>query len=338
MRSPGGNRIPFNLTSTTLQFLFLTVIGDSRYRRAMLVDFATWALPAWIAWDVCLPYFIGAVILGIGLVVIRSEVLRKHGLDKIIAMGPVFLAVPIAVFGTEHFTSAESVAQIVPSWIPGHLFWTLFVGTCLISAALSLVVKKHAGLAAALVGVMLLLFELLLHIPGIAGAPGNRILWAVALRDLAFSGGTLAFAATQTETWRTQGKHWVITFARFFIGIPVAFFGVEHFLHPEFAPGVPLAKLTPAWVPGHLFLAYLTGAVFVVTGLCLMVNKEPRLAATGLGLMILVLVIAVYVPIVIAKPSSIGNGLNYLVDTLLLSGSALTLAGAQRGELMTRAA
>jgi uncharacterized membrane protein len=321
------------MSITTLRVLFLTVAGGPGFRRIMLLDPATWALPEWIAWDVCLPYFTGAVILIVGLMVIEKEATPSHGLDRIVALGPVFLAVPIAVFGTEHFTSARSVARLVPSWIPGHLFWALFVGSCLISAALSLVVKKQAGLAAALFGVMLLLFELLISIPRVVSAPGNRFAWAVALRDLAFSGGALAFAATQTETWRTQGRHRVITVARLFIGIPIAFFGVEHFLHPEFAPGVPLARLTPSWFPVDLLLSYLTGAVFVVTGVSLIVNREARLAATWLGLMILVLVLVVYVPIVISNPSDIGSGLNYLVDTLLLSGSALAFAGSQRGKL-----
>jgi len=277
--------------------------------------------------------------LVVGVSIVFNEAApQKRGLDKIIALGPVFFAVPIAVFGTEHFTSAESVARIVPSWIPGHLFWALFVGTCLLGAALSIAVKIHAGLAAALFGVMLLMFELLLHIPRIAGAPGNRFFWAVALRDLAFSGGALAFAAIQTETWRTPGTHRVIGLARFFLGIPIAFFGVEHFLHPEFAPGVPLIKLTPVWIPAHLLWGYLTGAVFVVTGLSLVVNREARLAATLLGLMILLLVLVIYVPIVVTNPSDIGNGLNSLVDTLLLSGSALAFAGAQRGNFVTRSA
>ena len=176
---------------------------------------------------------------------------------------------------------------------------------------------------------MMFCFVSLIHIPGIVGAPGNRILWAVALREMAFGGGALALASAQTETGRAQRTRWVLTLARLFVGIPIVFFAVEHFLHPEFSPGVPLAKLTPVWIPARLLISYLTGTVLAVTGLGLIFNKEARLAATWLGLMVLTLVLVVYVPVVIANPSDIGNGLNYLVDALLLSGSALVLAGAQ---------
>lgn len=289
-------------------------------------------------WDLALSYLIGAVVLIIGLrTTVKNEVSRARGAEKIIRFGPVFIAVPMAVFGTEHFTFYDSVTVLVPSWIPWHLFWVLFVGACLIGGAFSLVVKKYDGLAAALFAIMLLLFELLISGPRIAGTPGDRFAWAVALRDLAFSGGALAFAASQRRGSGTQGANKVITLARFFIGFPILFFAVELFLHPEFAPGVPLKALTPIWIPGRVLWAYLTGAVFLVTGLGLILNKKARMAAMWLGILLLLLVIAVYVPIVIARPTAIGSGLNYLVDTLLLGGSALCFAGSQGGKAMTQA-
>ena len=75
----------------------------------------------------------------------------------------------------------------------------------------------------------------------------------------------------------------LIFIGRLCIAIPVIFFGVEYFLHPTFAPGVPLAKLTPAWVPVPRFWAYLTGALLLVAGAGILVNKRSRMAATSVG-------------------------------------------------------
>jgi uncharacterized membrane protein len=288
-----------------------------------------WLSPAVIPWGVLLPYLTGTVILVIGLYTVRKEFASKQGLDKIVVLGAVCLAVSISVFGTEHFTAAKILAGMVPGWIPGHLFWALFVGACLISAALSIALRKYAGVAAGLLGLMILLFVFLIHIPNIVNAPATRLLWVVGLRDLAFSGGALSVAATQTEIPRFRQR--IILLARLFIGVPITFLGVEQFLHPELAPGVPLEKLTPPWIPAHALWGYPTGAIFVVAGLCLIFNKEARRAATWLGLVILLLVVAVYVPILLANPSDIGTGLNYLMDTLLLSGSVLALAPALCG-------
>ena len=115
--------------------------------------------------------------------------------------------------------------------------------------------------------------------------------------------------------------------SRFVIGIAFVFFAVEHFLHPEFAPGVPLGTLTPPWFLGRLLLSYVTGAVFLVTSICLIFDKQARMAAAWLRLWILLLTLLLYLPMTIAHPFVIGNGLNPLTDTLLLSGAVLCFAG-----------
>lgn len=274
------------------------------------------------------PYFAGAVILLLGLFAARKDLSLARGKEKLLILGRVFFAVPMAVFAAQHFTTTKFVSQLIPAWIPAHVFWTYFVGTALLAAALSIAIKKQARLAAALLGIMLILFELTLHIPHIMAHPRDMLMWAVAFRDLAFSGGALAFAATQTEKWRAEGQFALIPIARIFISVPTIFFGVAHLLHPEFLPAVDIDQRTPLWIPAHSLLAYLAGAVFVVLGTALVLNLKTRLVATYLGLAVLVLLAFVYLPMVIAKPSDIDNSLNYFVSTLAFSGVAFLLASA----------
>jgi hypothetical protein len=51
------------------------------------------------------------------------------------------------------------------------------------------------------------------------------------------------------------------------------------------------------------------------------------MAATCLGIMILLLVLFVYLPILVASPTDL-ESLNYFFDTLLFSGAALVLGNA----------
>jgi hypothetical protein len=267
--------------------------------------------------------------LAISLVKIAGEVRTpQSGFDRFTTFGRLWFAIPLAVFGAEHLADAADVAELVPRWIPGHLFWAYFVGLALVFAALSIVLKIQARLAATLLGVMFLSFVAMIHIPNIVAQP-DRFFWAIGLRDLSFSGGAFALAGSQRSSGSAYGKPLLMHLGRFFIAIPALFFGVEHFLHAAYVPGVPLNKLTPAWIPGRLFLTYFTGLVLLAAGACLLANKKARWAAGTLGATILLLMLVVYLPMLIAAPTSV-VAMNYFADTLMFGGAVLILADSLR--------
>jgi uncharacterized membrane protein len=147
---------------------------------------------------------------------------------------------------------------------------------------------------------------------------------------MSFAGGGWILAG---NAMRGQGKSKLITVGRVLIAIAAIFFGAEHFLHPAGCPGVPLEKLTPAWIPGRLLVGYLTGAIILVTGASILLAKKTRMAATYLGTWIVLLVLFIYGPILIAQmfdPSTAVKveGINYFADTLLFAGAILALASA----------
>mgnify|MGYP001235208951 CR=1 FL=1 len=89
----------------------------------------------------------------------------------------------------------------------------------------------------------------------------------------------------------------------------------------------------PAWIPGHLPIAYLTGTILLVAGASILLGKKMRMAATYLGTWILLLVLLFYGPILIASladPSTDVKieGINYFADTLLFAGAILAVASA----------
>jgi len=292
------------------------------------------AIPSEVIWS----YFVGGMVLAIGSVAIflRGDWQKPQGLEKLILFGPLFYAAPIAAFGTEHFTLTTAIASIVPKWIPWHLFWAYFVGACFIAAALSLVTGIQARLSTSLLALTFFLFVVLMDAPAWAHHPRNQIGLTLMLRELSFSGGALALAASLTEHWRERGKRVLTTIAQYFVAIPVLFYSFEQFLHGDHVPGVPLEPLTPQYVYGHAIWTYVAAVVYGVAGILLLVDKKARAAATWLGLTVFIVVLVVYVPIAIVERASLDNGLNYVADTLMFCGTVLLLAGAMPHEAQLR--
>ena len=288
------------------------------------------AIPREVIWS----YSVGGVVFAIGLVGIflRGDWQKARGLNKLILFGPLFYAAPLAAFGTEHFTLTKAIASLVPAWIPWHLFWAYFVGACFIAAAFSLVTGIQARLWASLLALTFFLFVVLMDAPGWARHPRDRFALTFVLRELSFSGGPLALAASFTKEWRERGTHLFATIARYFVAIPVLFYSFEQFLHGNHVPGVPLEPLTPSYVYGHAIWTYLAAVVYAVAGILLLVGKKTRAAATWLGLTVFFVVLVVYVPIAAVERASLDNGLNYLGDTLMYCGAILLLASAMPPE------
>jgi uncharacterized membrane protein YphA (DoxX/SURF4 family) len=282
------------------------------------------AIPSTVIWS----YLVGGIVFVIGLVTIflRGEWQEARGLDKLILFGPLFYATPLAAFGTEHFTLNATIASIVPAWIPWHQFWAYFVGVCFIAAAFSMVTGIQARLSAALLALTFFLFVVLMDIPAWIQDPRDRFAIAFVLRELAFSGGPLALAASLTEPARR--REILLAIARYFVAIPLLFYSFEQFMHGDHVPGVPLERVTPTYILGHGVWTYLTAVVYVPTSIMLLINKKNRAAAAWAGLAVLFVVLVVYVPIGIVDRASLDNGLNYVFDTLMFCGTVLLLAGA----------
>jgi len=218
--------------------------------------------------------------------------------------------------------------------MPWRLFWAYFFGFALLSASLSIATKIQVRWSGLLFGIAMFSFVVMMDIPGSLASPRDRFGWTLTLREMMFGGGGWILAGNALrEQSHGQGGSKFITVGRVLIGIAAIFYGIEHFLHPANVPGVPLAKFIPAWIPGHLFISYLTGAILVVAGVSILLARKTRMAATYLGTWIVLLVVFIYGPILIASLAdpSTGvkvEGINYFFDTLLFAGAILALASA----------
>lgn len=271
------------------------------------------------------PYLTLVVFLIAAFVAVGREFWMARGLDKAYPLGRVSLAVPIAVFGAEHLTSPHEIMKLVPAWMPGKLFWTYFVGVALIAAALSFIFRVGIRLSATLLGIMFFCFVATMDLPGAIAAPHARIAWTLFARESAFGAGAILLAITSGARQRSPGENRIAIGALYLIALVSMFYGIEHFLHPECVPAVPLAKVTPVWIPWAHFWTVLTGIALVIGGGAMFARNVSRQAAAALGAWVVVLVVSLYLAIMISQPDI--EGLNYFADTLMFGGVLLIASG-----------
>jgi uncharacterized membrane protein len=114
--------------------------------------------------------------------------------------GGYLLALPLTVFGVDHFLALEPIGRLIPNWIPWHLFWVAFFGAGFIAASLSIGLNLLRTWGAACVGLMFALWVVTLHLPralglyAIPGAAHNPNEWESLFIAIALWGGFWALA------------------------------------------------------------------------------------------------------------------------------------------------
>src|SRR5450631_2581784 len=117
----------------------------------------------------------GIVIFAVALWAAKTDIARAGGLDKVVALSNLCVAVPLAVFGALHVSAVKFVLPIVPSYMPWRLFWAYFVGIALLAASLSIATKIQVRWSGLLFGIMMFLFVAMLHLPRALASPKDRV-------------------------------------------------------------------------------------------------------------------------------------------------------------------
>jgi uncharacterized membrane protein len=278
----------------------------------------------------------GLALLVIGMPSAKRDIAGARGLDKIVALGNVAFAIPLAVFGALHLFGAHFVTSLVPPYMPWRVFWVYAVGGALIAASLSIAVRIGVRWSGLLFGIMMFLFVAMIHLPGaLARRPYERVIWTIVFREMSFGGAGWILAGMAMDGWRRQGRNILVTLGQVFVVTAMIVFGIEHFLHPTLLPGVPLVKEMAAWIPGRVLIDYVTGAALLAAAGSVLLRKHARTVTTCVGGWLLLMVLVIYVPVMINALSQPGTpvkieGINYFADTLLFAGCILALASSTR--------
>jgi uncharacterized membrane protein len=111
-------------------------------------------------------------------------------LQRLMPFGAALFSLTIISFSIDHFLFAHEASDYIPSWVPNHLFWMYFTGSALLGSGIAIILNIRRGLAATLLGGMILIWFIILHVPRVIANPSGG---EIASAMLALGYGGIAF-------------------------------------------------------------------------------------------------------------------------------------------------
>jgi len=241
---------------------------------------------------------------------------------RITRLGQGIFALSFAVLGALGIGlhGFASVWPLLPKAIAWHDTLTTIFAGMLLASGIALLIPGTAGTSALVLAGMLLIRLLLLQVPPIAAHPLVEATWEDLSEGLAQLAGAWTIYSMTWPAGRTNSTGVRAGQILFALALPAI--GVSHFLYLG-----QTAPLIPSWLPFHVPLAYFTGAAHIAAGIGILFCVLPRLAATLEAVMVSLFTLLVWVPMVIAAPSTLANWAELCISAAI-SGSAWAVAAS----------
>jgi uncharacterized membrane protein len=175
--------------------------------------------------------------------------------------------------------------------------------------------------AARLLVSYLALLVLLLKLPVVVKAPLIEGTWQSMSELVVLLTGAWVLAASSARTRRI---------AQLVFGLALIPLGLSHFVYVNLT-----APLVPVWLPYRTGWAYLTGTAHLAAALGILLGVLPRLAAAMEAAMLTVFTVLVWIPAIIAAPSSQGSW-SELTISWAMSAAAWVVAASITDENLAR--
>lgn len=117
-----------------------------------------------------------------------AMLIAAPGRNDFLLAARVAVGLMLIVFGAVHWMYVEAIARMIPEWMPGRALWPWITGAANIAAGLALVSGVLAKTASALVGAMFASWIVLVHLPRLLAAPGDRSEWVACALAFALTG------------------------------------------------------------------------------------------------------------------------------------------------------
>ncbi len=109
--------------------------------------------------------------------------------ERITRLGYIFFGISVISFALYQLFYLSYTASLVPNWIPpGQMFWAIITSVAFALAAIAILSGRAALLGSQLLTVMLILFGILVFLPGSFANPKNLDNWAEIVETFSIAG------------------------------------------------------------------------------------------------------------------------------------------------------
>lgn len=195
------------------------------------------------------------------------------------------------------------VWQPVAAWFPARTALAYLTGALEVAVALGLLFPATVAWAVRILLPGLVLWQLL-KVPDIFAAPAvEGVYLGFGETAILLAGGWTLFArladlsAGSPLAFLTSERS--VRLAQIYLGVWIIPIGVSHILYSS-----ATVHLIPTWLPNRLFFAYLTGAGQIASGLGLIFNVLPRVAAYAEAAQLWIYTLLIWVPALLFGPNT----------------------------------
>jgi uncharacterized membrane protein len=246
----------------------------------------------------------------------------KAGAMRITSMGHAAFAAIMVALGILGLSKGDfsPVWAPMPKDIPAREVLVYLCAIISLGCGLGLVWQRTAATAARVLLAWFVLWMLFFKVSAAFPAPTEVGSWYGCAETAVMVAGAWVLYAWFATEWDRRRFGFAtgdtgIRIARVLYGLALVFFGVGHFAYLK-----QTVVLVPAWLLGHVFWAYFTGATFIGAGVAVLIGICARLAATLSALQIGMFILLVWLPIVSAGHISAFQWGEFVVTCALTAG------------------
>jgi uncharacterized membrane protein len=236
----------------------------------------------------------------------------------------VFAAVMIGlgVLGLIYGNSAL-IWEPIPKALPGRTIIIYLCSLIELGTGVSLLLRPSVLLACRVLFAFLLLWLVLLKVPGLFLAPQVMVSWEAFAEIAVTSAGAWCLFAAFAGAWEQRHLKFAvgesgIRAARLLLIAALPMIGLSHFVYRDLT-----ASLVPKWMQLPLGWTYLTGAASLAAAAGMLFGIYPRLAANLEAAMLWIITLLVWMPRVASMPMDQENWTEFFISCAIATGAWL---------------